>query len=121
MIIDYNNYFWGDSVLEELNIKYDKINITVYNNVLNKNILIECFHCAGITEIISWDENIIENIFVSKMSDSAHPMIASIKQLYGEKTYDSEKSLSGDFYELRVLLINGTDFRVICKDIIFSD
>lgn len=43
MIIDYNNCFWGDSVLEELNIKYDKINITVYNDVLNKNILIDVF------------------------------------------------------------------------------
>lgn len=48
-------------------------------------------------------------------------MIAAVKQLYGEETYGCEKSLSGDFYELKVLLINGTDFRVICKDIIFSD
>lgn len=35
-VINYNNCFWGDSTLEKIEIVYDQINITVYNDVWQK-------------------------------------------------------------------------------------
>lgn len=121
IIINYDNCFWGDSTLEKIEIVYDKVEITVFNDVSQKNIFIECSQCVGITDFINWDENILENIFVNEIPNEQHPMIQVIKQLYGANSYDSEKCIEGSFFELRILFINELSFSVICKNICFRD
>lgn len=121
IIISYNDCFWGDSTLEKIEIIYDKIVITVFNDVLQKNINIECSQCVGMTQFINWDENIIENIFLKEIQSEGHQMITTTKQLYGANSYDSEKSIEGRFFELCILLINKLSFSVICKNVCFSD
>ena len=73
------------------------------------------------TQLINWDENIIENIFLDQIPNAEHQMISTIKQLYGVNSYDSEKSIDGQFFELRILLINKLSFSVICKSVSFKD
>lgn len=121
IVMNYNDYFWGDSILEKIEVVYDKIVITVYNDVLQKNIIVECSQCAGMTQLINWDENIIENIFLKEIPRKQHPIITKIKELYGVNSYDSEKSIEGRFFELRILLINEVSFSVICKNVSFMD
>ena len=112
---------FGDSTLEKIEIIYDNITITVYNDIAQKNINIECSQCVGMTQLINWDENIIENIFLDQIPNAEHQMISTIKQLYGVNSYDSEKSIDGQFFELRILLINKLSFSVICKSVSFKD
>ncbi len=121
MMINYHDCFWGDSTLEKIEIIYDNITITVYNDIAQKNINIECSQCVGMTQLINWDENIIENIFLDQIPNAEHQMISTIKQLYGVNSYDSEKSIDGQFFELRILLINKLSFSVICKSVSFKD
>lgn len=121
IIINYNDCFWGDSVLEKIEIVYDKIEITVYNDVFQKEIYIECSQCVGMTQLINWDETIIENIFLQEIPKGQHPMIAAIKRLYGTNSFDSEKSIDGNFFELRISLINELSFSIVCKNICFRD
>ena len=73
------------------------------------------------TQLINWDENIIENIFLKEIPRKQHPIITKIKELYGVNSYDSEKSIEGRFFELRILLINEVSFSVICKNVSFMD
>lgn len=121
MLINYEECFWGDSTLDKIEISNDRINITVYNDVLQKNIFIDCLQCVGMTEFINWDENIIENIFVKELTDGQHPMVNRISQLYGENSYDYEKNIEGKFMELNIVLINEFSFSVICKNIEFGE
>ncbi len=118
--MNYENFFWGDSILNKIEIVYDKIVLYVYNDALQKEVHIECSKCAGITEVISWDEVIIENIFVNEADNQTNEMIGKIKQLYGLCFYDSEKSIDNKFYELRVVLINNISFSIICQKIEFK-
>lgn len=121
MILNYKDCFWGDSILRKIEISDDMIEISIYNDAFQKNIFIDCLKCAGMTEIINWDENIVENIFVKEIVNGCHSIISKIKQLYGDNSYDCEKCIEEKFFELNVVLINGISFSVICQNIEFRD
>lgn len=120
MIINYDDIFWGDSTLEKIEICYDRIVMSVYNDILHKMIFIKCTHCVGITELLTWDENIIDNIFLNRCKNENH-ILKKAYELYGDEAYDSEKNLIGDFVNLKVVLINNDEFCIICKSVDFSD
>ena len=39
-MIKHNEIFWGDSTIEEINIKYDELTISIFNDVLQKKIMV---------------------------------------------------------------------------------
>ena len=119
MKIEYNEIFWGDSTIEEIGIKYDELTISIFNDVLQKKINVICSKCIGISEIFIWDEVTIENIFIEEVVSSEHPMWKKIYELYGTTSYDSEKDILKPFYELKVVLINDLEFKVLCQVIDF--
>lgn len=122
IVVNYNDYLWGDSTLEkiEIEMEYSNIIFTIFNDMAQKNIYINCTNCMGMFEFISWDENIIDNIFVEEIFDKQHPMIAKLKKLYGNNLYDTEKCIEGSFYKLRILFINEVYLDILCKDICFT-
>lgn len=120
MIINYDDIFWGDSTLEKIEICYDRIVMSVYNDILHKMIFIKCTHCVGITELLTWDENIIDNIFLNKCNNENY-ILKKAYELYGDESYDSEKNLTDDFVNLKVVLVNNDEFCIICKSVDFSD
>ena len=120
MILNDNEIFWGDSILEKIEITFDEMKMKVYHDVFPKYIIIKCSQCIGMTSIMTWDEDIIENIFIQK-APIKNSMLTLTQQMYGPNSYDSEKSLDGDFYELKVLLINTWSFSIICKKIELYD
>ena len=117
----YNEIFWGDSTLEEIVIKYDKLTISVFNDVLQKKIDIICSKCIGISEMFIWDEVIVENIFIKEVVSWEHPMWKKTYGLYGAESFNSEKDILKPFYELEVVLINDLGFKVLCQGIEFKD
>lgn len=88
--------------------------------MLKKEICIECLQCVGMTDIIIWDEVIIENILLEKVCNFQSPLIARVMEMYGDKPFSSVKQITGEFYELQVSLINGLFFNVICKNVNFK-
>ena len=121
MEINYNDCYWADSTLENIEIVYDKITITVFNDSYKKNIYIECNQCAGMTEIITWDEVIIENLTYTEWPNHKHPLIKTAKKIHGVIICDPEKNVEGIFYEIKIALINNTSFSVVCKEVLFHD
>ena len=121
MEINYNDCYWADSYLQKVEIISDKITITTFNYFLQKKIYIECYQCIGVTEIITWDEVIIENITYSKLHDHANPLIATIENIYGIEPNPALKSIDENFYEVKISLINNTSFSVVCKEVLFHD
>ena len=120
-MMKYDEIFWGDSTIEEIGIKYDELTISIFNDILQKKINVICSKCIGISEIFIWDEVIIENIFVQEVVSSEDPMWKKIYELYGNDSYDSEKDIQKPFYELKVVLVNDLEFKVLCQEIEFED
>ena len=126
MIIDYSDCFWHDSILEKIEIAYDKIKITTCNDVWqdNKKIFIECSNCVGITRFNTWDEVVIHDIFLNKISDGEHPLIKELKEVYGEGVpCSNDKRTDGDFFELKVLMVGdgSLHFSVVCREVVFKN
>ena len=119
-MIKYDEIFWGDSTIEEIDIKYDELTMSIFNDVQQKKINVICSKCIGISEMFIWDEVIIENIFIEEVVLSEHPMWKKIYELYGTGSYDSEKDILKSFYELKVVLINDLEFKVLCQGIEFE-
>lgn len=120
MIFEKNSLFWADSELVKIEIVYDKIVISVFNDVLQKMLYISCHKCVGITEIITWDEVVIDNIYVSNIGNNDNPMLSKIFSIYGEINQYG-KPIGKDFTRLDVVLLDQICFSVICKDVCISD
>lgn len=121
MEINYNDCYWADSYLQKVEIISDKITITIFNYFLQKKIYIECYQCIGVTEIITWDEIIIESLTYTKLPNHKHPLIKTAKKIHGVIICDPEKNVEGIFYEIKITLINNTSFSVVCKEVLFHD
>lgn len=121
MIINYNTLFWGDSILEKIQINCDKIALKIFNDVLQKHIYVECSRCIGMTQIYTWDEITIDNVFLNEIIWEQHSMCKTMEALYGDVSYDSENCLRPSFYELKILMINELSFSIICQNVTFSD
>lgn len=120
-MMQYNEIFWGDSTVEKVMIEYDKAVISVFNDNLQKIIKIVCSNCIGISEMFIWDEVIVENIFIEKVVSKEHTMWKKIYEIYGTESYDDEKNLLKPFFELKVVLINNLEFKVLCQEIAFDN
>ena len=68
-----------------------------------------------------WDEVIIENIFIEEVVSCEHPMWKKIYELYGAESFDSQKDILKPFFELKVVLINDLEFKVLCQEIKFKE
>lgn len=121
MMIKYNDIFWGDSTIEKIGIKYDEVIISIFNDAMQKKIDIICSKCLGISEMLIWDEVIIENLFVEEVDSGEHPMWKMAHEMYGIESFDSEKDISKPFYELKLVLINDFEIKVLCQEIEFQD
>lgn len=115
-MIKFNELFWGDSILEKIIIEYDKIIIKVFNDVLQKEILIECSKCIGITSVYTWDETIIENIILNPIVSEQDPMWKKTHEIYGGESFDAEKDLMKIFYEVKIIMINELELNIICQE-----
>lgn len=113
------DYIWGDSELKTIKIDYDNISLSIFNENANIDIDIMCLQCFGMTEMIIWDDVIIDKISVYNAEN--HEIVSMLKRTFGTYIYDSEKTLDGIFYELKISMISGFSFSIICKDIVVKE
>ena len=73
------------------------------------------------SETITWDEVIIENITYSRLLDRTNSLIATIENIYGLEPSPALKSIDESFFEVKISLINNTSFSVVCKKALFHD
>ncbi len=106
--------------MENVFIEYDKIVLCV-NNYYNKfRAKFNCIQCVGMSQIITWDEIIIDNIEIKPFDLSENPLYDKAKELYAVDAADDggyDKPLVGEFLFVPVRFINGTGFSVICRDV----
>lgn len=120
MIFEKNSLFWADSELVKIEIVYDKIVISIFNDALQKMVYISCYECVGMTELIVWDEVIIDNIYVNTVEASDNQMLSKVISIYGDINQYG-KPIGKDFIRLDIALLDQISFSVICKDVCISD
>lgn len=73
MISKYTDYLWGDSELKEITIKYDSVDILLYNEVANHDVRIECQNCSTISSIMIGDDWLVDQIIYNELgTDDIH-------------------------------------------------
>jgi len=102
--LNFDELLWGDSVLEKIEIVNDKISILIYNDVNQKEVYIDCLQCVGMTELIIWDENIIDFIDLKKIGNTDHYLADKAVKLYGKESLNYNKKLCDNLCLLKIVL-----------------
>lgn len=121
MKIDYDNIFWVDSSIEKVTVKYDKIAVKFFNDVLQEYIVADCKNCLGMTRYIACGETIVENVFVNIVSPENNSLYKEANDIC-KRNFPEEQIefLNKTYYELRVVLIDKTEFSIVCQELEFN-
>lgn len=121
MILNFDELLWEDSVLEKIEIVNDKISILIYNDGSQKEVYIDCLQCVGMTELIIWDENIIDFIDLKKIGNTDHYLADKAVKLYGKESLNYNKKLCDNLCLLKIVFIDKTYFEVVCNEVLIRD
>ena len=109
---------WADSDIESIKIEYDRASLVIWNDTLQKNLLVVCTGLAGITNLCIWDDTIIVSANVYPAFETGDDFMNNLYGAYN-KCYDyGGRSLSNGLIELRVKLTNSISFSVYCQRIV---
>lgn len=108
---------WADSDLENICIEYDRATLVIWNDALQKRMLINCSGLAGLTNLCIWDDTIIMNAQVLPVANSNNDFIRSLYAAYDKNNDFGGRSLSSGLLELKIELSNYISFSVYCLKI----
>ena len=112
-----NNYYWADSDLESIHIEYDRAVLTIWNDHIQKKLLINCSGLAGLTNLCIWDDTIILGVKIHPVTKLENEFVHNLYSIY-KKDFDyGGRSLSSGLMELRIELSNHLSFSVYCLEI----
>jgi len=83
----FESIFWPDSQLVKIQIEYNYAGLVIWNDVLQKHLLVKCSGLAGINNLCIWDDTIIENIYVKNADLSSDSYLQNVFSNY-DKDFD---------------------------------
>ena len=113
----FENIYWPDSQLIRIQIEYNQANLIIWNDALQKQILVKCFCFAGITNLCIWDDTIIMDAQVYPVYDSDNEFVRNLYTAYSKDIDYGGRSLSCGLLELKIELVNYIAFSVYCQKI----
>lgn len=116
MTLDIQKIDWADSMMESVLVQYDTITIQIKHDDYSEPLLLACTQCAGMTQLVTWDEAILESITIEQVDKAHCGVLVQAEQAYqGDLSY-LEKSFADVFWQIRIDLIDHTWFDIICKE-----
>ena len=113
----FESLYWPDSQLTTIHIEYDRANLVIWNDALQKELFVECSGFAGMTNLCIWDDTIIMNANVYPVCDADNEFLKNLYTAYGKNEDYGGRSLSSGLLELRIELANYISFSVYCQKI----
>lgn len=113
----FENLYWPDSQLIRIQIEYDQAKLIIWNDILQKQLLVECSGFAGITNLCIWDDTIIMSARVYPVCDADNEFLRNLYTAYSKNEDYGGRSLGNGLLELRIELVNYISFSVYCQNI----
>ena len=119
--MDFLNFNWADSNIESINIEYDIAVLKIWNDVLQKLMIVKCSGFAGITNLCIWDDTIITSTSLCSAKEDNDEFVKTLYKAY-DKHYDyCGRSLEKGLLKLKVELVNNIAFNIYCQEIVVED
>ena len=117
LLMSFQDYCWADSDIENITIEYDHASLIIWNDTLQKNLSIECFGFAGITNLCIWDDTIITTASIHTVCDTENEFLTNLYAAYCKNRDYGGRSLCNGLLELRIELSNYIPFSIYCQRI----
>lgn len=113
----FESIYWPDSQLIKIQIQYDYASLLIYNDTLQKHLLVECSGLAGVTNLCIWDDMIIMKAKIYSADNTNTDFMRNMYAAYDKYADYGGRSLSNGMQELRIELENHIVFSVYCQNI----
>lgn len=113
----FESIYWPDSQLIKVQIQYDCASLLVYNDTLQKQLLVACSGLAGVTNLCIWDDMIIMEAKIYTADNTNSDFMRNLYAAYDHNADYGGRSLRDGMQELRIELENHITFSVYCQHI----
>lgn len=118
----FSDFFWPDSSLEQVSIRYDVAELIIWNCNTNCKVIVQCKGFIGMTDLCIWDDQIIlqaecQNILWPDVIHSQDTFLRSLCKAYPYSSQWDERRLEDGVVVLSILLANHIRFRLYCQRI----
>ena len=117
----FNKIDWADSEIKDINIKYNELKMTIYNDTLNKDLMVVCKNFAGITNLCIWDDTYIHSAKLEKVDNDCEfyrVIINAYTNNNGEvDKFNKDRTLDNGLLKLSICLINGITCEIYCQSV----
>ena len=118
----FSDFFWLDSSLEQVSIRYDVAELIIWNCNTNCKVIVQCKGFIGMTDLCIWDDQIIlqaecRNMPWTDVIRSQDTFLQSLCKAYPYSSQWDERRLEDGVVVLSVLLTNHIRFRLYCQRI----
>ena len=117
---NFNNYYWHDSIIKKIEIFEDNVILSIYNDVLDSQIKINCSRTAGITNLCMWEDTIITTAELNGVSDFSGEFIQSILKAHPQYEDDNCLPIKNGLLDLAIKLTNDIVFHIYCYNVVIS-
>lgn len=115
--MNFHHYSWADSDVERINIEYDLASLIIWNDTLQKRLIVECSGLAGITNLCVWDDTSIMSANAYPVLNENNDFLRSFFRAYSKGMDYGGRTLDTGFLELRIELSNYIPFSIYCQNI----
>ena len=118
----FQNIDWADSEIAKIEIEYNCAKLFVYNDTLQKNVIVNFAGFIGLTNLCMWDDQIIDYAEVRELKDDdSAEFTKMLFSAYNKYTDYGERCLGDGIFEVRIRLINQITFSIYCQSIEVED
>ena len=108
---------WADSNIETITIEYDHTELQIWNDALQRRLIVDCWGVAGITNLCIWDDTIISTVEVYSVVEEKSDFVRNLYTAYNKELDYGGRSLKNGLKELRIELVNNIAFSIYCQKI----
>lgn len=123
-----NNFYYydfADSTIENININYDRVELSIALDVTeqpgtpeSKSVKLICTEVVGVTDLCLWDDTEIFSAKLKELSDKDTPFLSKVFGAYTtENISPVYKPLKEHLLDLAIELSNHITFHIYCYDV----
>ena len=115
---DFWKYSWHDADIEKIEMSSNQITITVQHDEYAEPIKILCSDVLGLTDLCMWQDTIIFNATLKKVTQELPSFLQQVKNAYSyEESIYKNPPIKDNLLCLSVELVNDIAFHIYCYDV----